>query len=550
MDTVGNSVLQRAYFCGAGVVTGLLLHHGLFINGEWHLSGPHIVVIHASIFAALIAAKSYYHNSPSGSVFGSLVMASWWYLATLIASIVVYRVFFHRLSKARFAGPWYARVTKLWHVYASRRSQNHLVLEALHEQYGDFVRTGPAEITVFHPDVFIAIDGPRSECIKAEWYDVLHPNLALVTARDRAVHAARRREWNRGFTSQARAEHNARVLNSVDELEKCIEADTRHGKASNARDLFYWFGFDAMGDFVFSSSFGQLRNRRWHGTIVRLQSAMSLLGPFSPVPWLVQVGFRLLPRVYALRDWFEMMDWCAQQMRSRLDDSYVKHSRDLTYYLMEQDGQSQNADSFFWLHGDSVFAIVAGSEPVAITLLGIFCELAKHPHHAEKILGEVEGVDVTDIRALAILPHLNAVINEALRLYPIAPTGGARKTTDGGIVVGGRFIPPGTTIYAPRYSIFRREDCFERATEFVPERWSTEPQLVRNAAAFAPFSTGHHSCLGRGLATDIVRYVTARIVKKYKVGLADGEDARQFWGDMRDQFTACPGGLSLKFETR
>jgi hypothetical protein len=63
-------------------------------------------------------------------------------------------------------------------------------------------RPGPAELTVFHPDVFMAVDGPRSECIKSEWYDILHPSLALVTTRDKSVHAKRRREWNRGFTTR------------------------------------------------------------------------------------------------------------------------------------------------------------------------------------------------------------------------------------------------------------------------------------------------------------------------------------------------------------
>lgn len=60
---------------------------------------------------------------------------------------------------------------------------------------------GPSEITVFHPDVFAILDGPRSECIKSEWYDVIYPSRSLVTSRVKTVHAARRREWNRGFTS-------------------------------------------------------------------------------------------------------------------------------------------------------------------------------------------------------------------------------------------------------------------------------------------------------------------------------------------------------------
>lgn len=61
---------------------------------------------------------------------------------------------------------------------------------------------GPSEITVFHPDVFTAIDGPGTECIKSEWYDLLHPNLSLVTARHKPAHTARRRQWKYGLNSK------------------------------------------------------------------------------------------------------------------------------------------------------------------------------------------------------------------------------------------------------------------------------------------------------------------------------------------------------------
>lgn len=35
-----------------------------------------------------------------------------------------------------------------------------------------------------------------------KWYDLLVPDMALNTARDKDLHAARRRQWNRGFTSK------------------------------------------------------------------------------------------------------------------------------------------------------------------------------------------------------------------------------------------------------------------------------------------------------------------------------------------------------------
>jgi tryprostatin B 6-hydroxylase len=96
---------------------------------------------------------------------------------------------------------------------------------------------------------------------------------------------------------------------------------------------------------------------------------------------------------------------------------------------------------------------VAGSEPTAAVLVGLFCELAKDPRHAEIILDEIRALDITDSRALASsCPHLEACIFEALRLYPALPTDG--------ITVGGTFIPPETTVVAPRFCISRREYFF------------------------------------------------------------------------------------------
>lgn len=154
------------------------------------------------------------------------------------------------------------------------------------------------------------------------------------------------------------------------------------------------------------------------------------------------------------------------------------------------------------------------------------------------------------MRQLSKLPHLEAVITEALRLYPALPTGGNRKTSMHGLMVGGRYIPPYTTIVAPRFSISRREDCFERANEFVPERWSSKPEMVYNKAAYTPFGTGHHSCLGRFLATDSIRLVTARLVKNYKIRFSSGKICDGVVNELRDQFTSNPGRLWLVFEQR
>jgi hypothetical protein len=151
--------------------------------------------------------------------------------------------------------------------------------------------------------------------------------------------------------------------------------------------------------------------------------------------------------------------------------------------------------------------LIIYSEPTAQILAAIFHELSIHPEHIDKIREELGGVCITNFKALTELPHLNAVIQEAMRLHPNLLTGGSRKTTENGVTIGDVYIPPHITVITPHYTIARRmssktnlseyfilissgEDCFEQGSQFIPERWTTRPEMVRNSKGHIPFSIG------------------------------------------------------------
>lgn len=200
-----------------GGLLGLIAHHGFFIHGEWHVRAPEIFLSHVFLFSLLTAGSILYHGSGTGSLFAAGLVTSICYLSVLLTSILVYRIWFHPLTRAGFKGPFYMRTSKIWHVWKVRTSKNHLLLDQIRKEYGDFVRTGetlpilisltkrsphsgPSEVTVFHPDVFLATDGSKTECYKAEWYDLLFPESSLLTTRDRALHSERRRQWKVCFS--------------------------------------------------------------------------------------------------------------------------------------------------------------------------------------------------------------------------------------------------------------------------------------------------------------------------------------------------------------
>lgn len=90
-------------------------------------------------------------------------------------------------------------------------------------------------------------------------------------------------------------------------------------------------------------------------------------------------------------------------------------------------------------------------------MISIFAELGQHPEQIEKIHQELTTIDnINDVHQLSKLPHLNAVINETMRLYPALLSAGSRKTTQNGMTIAGRFIPADTTIICPRFTVGRR----------------------------------------------------------------------------------------------
>jgi cytochrome P450 len=109
------------------------------------------------------------------------------------------------------------------------------------------------------------------------------------------------------------------------------------------------------------------------------------------------------------------------------------------------------------LSGNAISAIVAGSDTTRATLISVWYFLSKYPSNADKIREELSKVDHTDANALALLPHLNGVINETLRLVPPQMTGGGRITGPEGLWVDDVWIPGGVKVTAPKYVISRRE---------------------------------------------------------------------------------------------
>ncbi|RYP58828.1 hypothetical protein DL770_010348 [Monosporascus sp. CRB-9-2] len=162
-------------------------------------------------------------------------------------------------------------------------------------------------------------------------------------------------------------------------------------------------------------------------------------------------------------------------------------------------------------HARQHVAIKQLVEGMAIATTGF---LAFCYDHLDKMMAAEDRFERPSLRSIMDVEHLNAIINETLRLHPPASTI-MRVTSSEGIVVADTFIPGDMT------GIF-------------VARWYAQPEMIKERAGFAPFSTGHHSCLGRPLALLEMRLLIAECVSRYDVTFAPGFDDVVFLKNVQD----------------
>lgn len=202
----------------AASFAGIFSHIFIFIHHEWHLHATTLLQLYLSAFGTMFLVEGLLLERSwlTGAMETARLFSA--YTFSLFTSITIYRLLFHELC--RYRGPRLASISKLWHIAHCRHSKNHLLMERLHQKYGDFVRTGevvpplskiciltlatgPNELTIFDPDVLrIVNDGLKNACTKPAWYDNLRPYTGLNTHRSKLVHKHRRRVWDHGFTTE------------------------------------------------------------------------------------------------------------------------------------------------------------------------------------------------------------------------------------------------------------------------------------------------------------------------------------------------------------
>jgi cytochrome P450 len=158
--------------------------------------------------------------------------------------------------------------------------------------------------------------------------------------------------------------------------------------------------------------------------------------------------------------------------------------------LLEQRDEDGNPPGDRRLRDQLVALLAAGHDTSAASLSWAFERLARHSEVQARLR---EGDPA----------YLEAVVKEVLRVRP-ALTIAPRLLLEP-VEIGGRRIPAGVHAAACLWLSMRREDLWEDAAAFRPERWLGEGPP--SAAAWIPFGGGVRRCAGAPFAEMEMREV-------------------------------------------
>ncbi|AYD03157.1 cytochrome P450 [Neorhizobium sp. NCHU2750] len=172
---------------------------------------------------------------------------------------------------------------------------------------------------------------------------------------------------------------------------------------------------------------------------------------------------------------------------------------------------------------DNILTFIgAGHETTARALAWTLYCVSHSPHVRDEMEREIDRVlasGAEPVEWLELMPWVRAAFEEALRLYPPAPSLNRaaikddRWTSPSGETVE---IEAGVTILVMPWTLHRHELYWEKPRAFMPERFLPENRGRIGRFQYLPFGAGPRTCIGATFAMQEAVIALAVMMKRYR----------------------------------
>lgn len=183
---------------------------------------------------------------------------------------------------------------------------------------------------------------------------------------------------------------------------------------------------------------------------------------------------------------------------------------DLLSFLLDADSEMSDEQ----VRDEMITFLFAGHETTALTLTYIWDLLTRNQNPVSHLHDELDTTLSGDVPTVADLPALDyteAIVKEAMRLYP--PAHEIRREPIEDVSIGGYTIPKGSLVALPTWVMHRDSRFWNDPTVFQPERWHANTD--RPNFAYFPFGAGPRRCIGQQFAMTEAKLIVATIAQQY-----------------------------------
>jgi cytochrome P450 len=207
-------------------------------------------------------------------------------------------------------------------------------------------------------------------------------------------------------------------------------------------------------------------------------------------------------------------DTIAMRKKKMTDGAAVPD--DFLTLLLRQEGEhGLSSDE---INDNIITFIGAGHETTARALAWtIFC-LSNSEDDLNDVLQEVDAFLVTDTPAahqwLDHLPRTRAAFEEAMRLYPPAPSINRAAIADD--TYEDLTIEAGTTALIMPWTLHRHRKLWDQPTAFMPRRFWPENRQSIDRFQYLPFGAGPRICIGATFSLQEAVIALAILLKQFR----------------------------------
>lgn len=443
----------------------------------------------------------------------------------------IYRLYLSPL--ASIPGPKLAALSTWYNWYYDMVLGGQYVwrVEEMHRQYGPIVRPRPDTVHVNDPAFIDKLYTQSPKQRRERYWTILQTTQApgsILTARDHDLHRRRRAVLNPYFSRQ-----NVRRLVPVinDTLATLlrrmdgwatVDEPVQMNRALRAATK------DVIQEYCFGGGEKCLDMEDCNAAFFDIITPQRICHLGTHIYWLAKLLANLppslmttlMPRVGVFADFMINL---AKEVDAVKQAKDLPEGRTIFHEILRSDIPESEKETKR-LTDEAMVLVVAGSETTASTIAAITYHMLSDPKALATLKAELKTAmpDDTDVLPDAAkldgLPYLNAVIQEALRLYPGATHRQDRVAPDEDLVyedpaTGKTYvIPAGTGIGMTAPILNRHPDLYTDPDEFRPERYIEDPHLSKHLFSF---SKGGRQCIGINLAYQELQNFTAGIFRKY-----------------------------------